>query len=385
MSICRGKRTSGQDCSGHGFVQSAFTLVELLVVIAIIGILIALLLPAIQAAREAARRSQCKNNLKQFGLAALSHLSAQKFFPSGGWGWSWVGDADKGYGMSQPGGWTYSILPFIEGNPVRILGKSAASSTDKYQAQGLMQSVTLPIFNCPSRRGATVVPTTGTTVYNVQYAAGTTPSGALTDYAGNGGTNEALCCNGLNQGPPGGSDTGAFDIRGYFKTTPYWSSANGVIYGGSEVSIKKIPDGTSKTYLFGEKSLRPHCYSGITAGTCPDDDQSMYQGHDWDTIRWAGLGQFSLPPSVPAAGAIDWRPLKDYEPIDDNNPWVTGLNITWTAGRNLYGISNFGAAHSAGCQFAMCDGSVQSIAYSVDMQVHWKLANRQDGYQVNLP
>src|SRR5262245_30735833 len=67
--------------------RNAFTLVELLVVIAIIGILVALLLPAIQAAREAARRTQCKDNLKNVGLAILNHVDARKVFPTGGVTW----------------------------------------------------------------------------------------------------------------------------------------------------------------------------------------------------------------------------------------------------------------------------------------------------------
>ncbi len=68
----------GRPASLHGF-----TLVELLVVIAIIGILVALLLPAIQAAREAARRTQCINNLKQYGIALQNYHSTNEAFPPG--------------------------------------------------------------------------------------------------------------------------------------------------------------------------------------------------------------------------------------------------------------------------------------------------------------
>ncbi|HEV7224553.1 MAG TPA: DUF1559 domain-containing protein, partial [Pirellulales bacterium] len=92
--------------------RRAFTLVELLVVIAIIGILIALLLPAVQAARESARRSQCTNNLKQYGVAIHDYMDSYKCFPMAGSDWGALGNSGGSLG------WMPRILPFAEQSQV---------------------------------------------------------------------------------------------------------------------------------------------------------------------------------------------------------------------------------------------------------------------------
>src|SRR5262245_23131329 len=97
--------------------RPAFTLVELLVVMAIIGVLIALLLPAVQAARESARRSQCKNNLKQIGLALHNYESARRSFPPG---FVSKSDVENGPGTGPGWGWASHILPYLEESSVHI-------------------------------------------------------------------------------------------------------------------------------------------------------------------------------------------------------------------------------------------------------------------------
>ena len=167
--------------------RCAFTLVELLVVIAIIGILIGLLLPAINAAREAGRRTQCLNQVKQMGLACMTHESTNGFLPTDGWSYYWSGDPDRGYTRAQPGGWIYNILPFMEYKSVHDLG-AGLSLAAKRPLLAQIAATVIPTIICPSRRPAKLYPNANGATCN----ADTPPQAAHTDYASNAGTNESI-------------------------------------------------------------------------------------------------------------------------------------------------------------------------------------------------
>jgi prepilin-type N-terminal cleavage/methylation domain-containing protein len=332
---------------------AAFTLVELLVVIAIIGILVALLLPAVQAARDAARRMQCQHNLKQLGLAWLNHHDTFRRFPSGGWGPYWGPDPDRGTDHRQPGGWAYSILPFIEEGNLAALGKDGDPNTiTPQQKQGVTQVVQtpLPMFICPDRRAAKIYPySSGSSHAPINF--NLVLNAAKSDYAANAGQYWNFVIHGgassMQQGDDLGTWTGlqaAFNIYPDFR----W---DGICYEGSEIRMKDVTDGSSKTMMLGEKFINSDYYE---SGQDYADNETMYEGADIDNLRRAG----KFP--------------SDVLHVDNPPGVILGLP---------YG---FGSAHFAGIYSVFCDNSVHLISYDVDQDVFVSLGNKSDGGTVNI-
>ncbi|TWT92876.1 Type II secretion system protein G precursor [Botrimarina colliarenosi] len=333
-----------------------FTLVELLVVIAIIGILVALLLPAVQAAREAARRTQCKNQLKQLGLAFHLHHDTHKHLPTGGWRFNWLGYPEYGFGKEQPGGWLYNVLPYIEEQSLHDIG---AGLTAAARNQATLKRVQSPFegMTCPSRRITNVYQLAST---SLPYAYCETPIEVCskTDYAANAGD--------MFVGEPASgiiSETVVdYQMGRDFAWNPIYTArdpseptivintpATGVVFTRSEVSFSKITDGTSKVYMVGEKYMSTDHY---TDGLDKGDNEPGFSGGNADTLR------------VTVAKVQLNREIR-LEPDG--------------AGEKLGDELKFGSAHSGGLNMAFCDGSVGFVSFDIDADVHRLSGNRADG------
>lgn len=200
--------------------RGAFTLIELLVVIAIIAILIALLLPAVQQAREAARRTQCKNNLKQIGLALYNYHDTFITFPAGQHFWG-VGGVTARPNRAPGWGWSALVMPYIDGANVYAALDFSLKMSDPVNLP-IVQTKN-PNFLCPSN------PQDGTYAVTGNFAIND-PGLQIVNYVGNGGSFQ----NSFNR-----------------HNQPV-SRNTGILMRDSKVRIRDITDGTTNTIMVGE-------------------------------------------------------------------------------------------------------------------------------------
>jgi prepilin-type N-terminal cleavage/methylation domain-containing protein/prepilin-type processing-associated H-X9-DG protein len=320
-----------------GFVRQlrrGFTLIELLVVIAIIAVLIGLLLPAVQKVREAANRMSCTNNLKQLALAAHHYHDTRGVFPNG------LHAVETSGGRYANGtNWWVEVFPFFEqGNLYRRWDyndyrNNLAGGTSATTAQ-------VPkVLLCPSDPLSESV---------FQYTA-SAPQNAwrngfygISSYGGNGGRRSA------------GNSSVVPD------TNP---TRDGIIFKDSQVRITDVTDGTSATFLLGERYHLDPEFDRITRGT---DDGPIIGLGSWATV--ADLPRhLTLSPPVP----INYR-VSPSAPVGDH---LTIFNR----------VCAYGSGHPGGANFALADGSVRFLSDKTDLATLQALSTAAGGEVVNVP
>jgi prepilin-type N-terminal cleavage/methylation domain-containing protein len=316
--------------------RGGFTLIELLVVIAIIAILIALLLPAVQQAREAARRSACKNNLKQIGLALHNYHDVYKTFPPG-----YIFDV-RDDATATPGreswGWSAFILPFMEQKP--LFDKLGISNTplDRGIATGgtayrdLLQTP-IEVYRCPTDPGGNRGPTLTHQQRHFGGGIGTIEAGwgnwvaSSSNYVGVAGNRARV-----GSRYPDPDDT------------------NGIFSYNSRIRIAAILDGTSNTFLVGERD-GANCRGGSWVGT-----RNPYSGN-------GGRGIYLV------VGGAHGATLTLNAP-----PWN---------GNNLCG-EGFSSLHPGGAQFLMGDGRVVFISENINFNATGRNASNNNRFNMGV-
>jgi prepilin-type N-terminal cleavage/methylation domain-containing protein/prepilin-type processing-associated H-X9-DG protein len=342
FSCAPSRRRVSPKLAFSGRRADGFTLVELLVVIAIIGILVALLLPAIQAAREAARRAQCQNHLKNIGLALQNYHSATGHFPKG--------FVSTGSGAIEAWAWSTFLLPYLEEQSVydqlrpadewiqpvdanrtgkRNLADVLAAIKAGKTAEAVPLQTPIAVFRCPSDSTPPLIPvsnppdptvnrSTDTGTWERHFNGTNAPIGfqpSTSNYVASKGLIDAGCDGAL--------------VGGKWVINQPRCNNTGVFFGNSQISMKQITDGTSKTFAVGERDK--FCLAATWIGV-----RNPF-GPDMWSSNWA-LGHvfFKL-----------------------NHP-TTGNHDTCT--------ESFSSAHSGGGFFAFCDGSVRFITDEISSE-----------------
>jgi prepilin-type N-terminal cleavage/methylation domain-containing protein len=336
-----------------GGFRHAFTLIELLVVIAIIAILIALLLPAVQQAREAARRTQCRNNMKQIGLAMHNYHDNFQRFPQN---YEATRNPD-GNGRSRTSvSWITASLPYFDqaplfnqvdfNNTLEAGGTNERNALDNAAAR-IVRVTRLTAMMCPSNPQ----PPLGTAAGNYDgggwHGNGRDITAARTDYVGNMG----FVWTGWKDCNPDAASFGAPWVtpdQQHNGTADNLPRLAGVFWWMGTASIAEIVDGTSNTV-------------------------GVFECHHWNFSRRFPAEQNKAFAWFTPIGAIDVM----QKPINFDAERVAGGN-----GGDDTRCSSFSSTHVGGAHALLCDGSVRFISENIGFTVYQAIATRAGGETV---
>jgi prepilin-type processing-associated H-X9-DG protein/prepilin-type N-terminal cleavage/methylation domain-containing protein len=311
---------------------SAFTLIELLVVIAITAVLIGLLVGAVQKVREAANRVACFNNLKQLALAAHNHHDVQLKFPTGVHPVDPMPDGRYAHGTA----WQVELLPHFD---QENLQKKWDYYDYRNNIAGGMDALTarvIKILLCPSDALPDPVFPLLNPAQQYSWVAGFYGLGS---YGGNGGT------------------------RSYPKTQ---AARDGMFFQDSKIRLAEVIDGTSNTFLFGERSYNDPEFDLITQASFPDFYPLSRQGM-WAAVHATGGGSltnhmFSTPVGI------------NYQMPADGGQGQMGNRLC-----------AYGSRHPGGANFAFADGSVHFLSDQTELTILQALSTRAGGEKFDVP
>lgn len=318
-----------------------FTLIELLVVIAIIAILIALLLPAVQQAREAARRTQCKNNLKQLGLAVHNYHDVHNKFPPG----MTQLRLPAGTGAFQGISVFYSILPYIEQTNLYNTFDSNVPLNNRTTQNNVLAASVVTAYLCPSDPGIGGISQFVSGANTFQYG--------KTSYRANGGSRPIFATSSTNDGVFMSVGPGARKAA---------SAPTGIC-----TSMKDLTDGTTNTVMFGEHLKFDKNFDTFLSW----NSNSLIKDWSW----WYPAGGDSGLGDI-MCGA--------FAPVGYKIPWALGAPGAPTAQSGWFvfqdmRLSAITSAHVGGSQVALCDGSVRFVSDSMSFSILQYICQRDDG------
>lgn len=340
--------------------RGGFTLIELLVVIAIIAVLIALLLPAVQQAREAARRSQCKNNLKQLGLASHNFHDTYNHFATS--------NRPPGTGTKRIAGLT-RLLPYLEAGNIFNLYDQSLQWSDPNANMRLAVSTQIPTLQCPSSAASAKLdgdPDVATTPAG--YAANMV---AITDYSPNKGVAQSVA--------PFATAAGV-TLTGLF-TDP--SDATNQYYAGLlpqnvDAKMRDATDGLSNTIAYVESAGRPAVYrkGNKVVGTLPAD---RVNSGGWCRPASDILAEVARPDGTDLSGpgAFTTGTVVPFNVTNGYN--VNGRAYPDTAYYKTQGSGQAYSFHVGGAHFLLGDGSVRFLSENISLATYVGLLTRGNG------